>query len=113
MQNHHVINEWKCEMTKLLKMKYGNKFNKTEISDKLDHIIDKNLKNPSVSVFNNYTNESTRSTILELTDFIEEKRKEWHESEDPNICLEVGMRLVKEIIENTNDNTGLIDKLNK
>ena len=49
----------------------------------------------------------------ELTDFIEEKRKEWHESEDPNICLEVGMRLVKEIIENTNDNTGLIDKLNK
>lgn len=72
MQNHHVINEWKCEMTKLLKMKYGNKFNKTEISDKLDHIIDKNLKNPSVSVFNNYTNESTRSTILELTDFIED-----------------------------------------
>ena len=36
MQNHHVINEWKCEMTKLLKMKYGNKFNKTEISNKLD-----------------------------------------------------------------------------
>ena len=72
MQNHHVINEWKCEMTKLLKMKYGNKFNKTEISDKLDHIIHKNLKNPSVSVFNNYTNESTRSTILELTDFIED-----------------------------------------
>lgn len=72
MQNHHVINEWKCEMTKLLKMKYGNKFNKTEISNKLDHIIDKNLKNPSVSVFNNYTNESTRSTILELTDFIED-----------------------------------------
>lgn len=72
MQNHHVINEWKSEMTKLLKMKYGNKFSKTEISDKLDHIIDKNLKNPSVSVFNNYTNESTRSTILELTDFIED-----------------------------------------
>lgn len=72
MQNHHVINEWKSEMTKLLKMKYGNKFSKTELSDKLDHIIDKNLKNPSVSVFNNYTNESTRSTILELTDFIED-----------------------------------------
>lgn len=72
MQNHHVINEWKSEMTKLLKMKYGNKFSKTELSDKLDHIIDKNLKNPSVSVFNNYTNESIRSTILELTDFIED-----------------------------------------
>lgn len=48
----------------------------------------------------------------ELTDFLEDKRKEWHESGDSNICLEVGMRLVKEIMENTDDNTGLIDKLN-
>lgn len=49
----------------------------------------------------------------ELTDFIEEKRNEWHKSNDDNICLEVGMRLVKEIMENTDDNTGLIDKINK
>ena len=49
----------------------------------------------------------------ELTDFIEEKRNEWHESNDNNICLEVGMRLVKEIMENTDDNTGLINKINK
>lgn len=49
----------------------------------------------------------------ELTDFIEEKRKEWHESEDPELCLEVGLRLVKEIMTNTNDNTGLINKLDK
>lgn len=49
----------------------------------------------------------------ELTDFIEDNRKKWHESEDPDICLEVGKRLVKEIMENTNDNTGLIDKLEK
>lgn len=47
----------------------------------------------------------------ELTDFIESKRKEWHETEDPEICLEVGMRLTKEILENTDDNTNLIDKL--
>ena len=49
----------------------------------------------------------------ELTDFIEEKRKEWHETEDKDILLEVGKRLVKEIIENTDDNTGLIDKMDK
>ena len=49
----------------------------------------------------------------ELTDFIEENREKWHETEDPEICLQVGMRLVKEILENTDDNTGLIDKLNK
>ena len=47
----------------------------------------------------------------ELTDFIEENREKWHETEDPEICLQVGMRLVKEILENTDDNTGLIDKL--
>lgn len=49
----------------------------------------------------------------ELTDFIEENRSKWHETEDPEICLQVGMRLVKEIMENTDDNTGLIDKLDK
>ena len=49
----------------------------------------------------------------ELTDFIEENREKWHETEDPELCLQVGMRLVKEIMENTDDNTGLIDKLNK
>lgn len=50
----------------------------------------------------------------ELTDIIEEGRKKWHDSDekDKSICLEVGMRLVKEIMENTDDNTGLIDKLN-
>lgn len=49
----------------------------------------------------------------ELTDFIEENREKWHETEDPEICLQVGMRLVKEIMENTDDNTGLIEKLDK
>jgi len=49
----------------------------------------------------------------ELTDFIEENRSKWHETEDPEICLQVGMRLVKEIMENTDDNTGLIEKLDK
>ncbi|MDO4465393.1 MAG: hypothetical protein Q4C49_00050 [Bacillota bacterium] len=51
----------------------------------------------------------------ELTDIIEEGRKKWHDSDekDKSICLEVGMRLVKEIMENTDDNTGLIDKLDK
>lgn len=47
----------------------------------------------------------------ELTDFIEQNRKRWHESEDPDICLEVGKRLVKELMENTDDNTGLIEKM--
>ena len=58
MVNHHVTDKWKCEMRKLLKMKYGNKYTKTEIDSKLDIIIDKNLKNPNVSVFNNYSNTS-------------------------------------------------------
>lgn len=48
----------------------------------------------------------------ELTDYLEDQRKKWHESEDSGICIEVGKRLVKEVLFNTDDNTGLIEKLN-
>lgn len=50
----------------------------------------------------------------ELTDFLEQKRQEYHDdpSKAREIFLETGMRLTKELLENTNDNTGLIDKLN-
>ena len=72
MVNHHVTDEWKKEMRNLLKMKYGNKYTKTEIDSKLDTIIDKNLKNPNVSVFNNYSNTSVRTNVLDLTDSIEQ-----------------------------------------
>ena len=71
MSEHHVITEWKTEMTKLLKMKYGNKFTKSEINDKLDKIIKKDLKNQNVTVFNNYTNTAVRTNVLDLTDSIE------------------------------------------
>ena len=74
MVNHHVTDKWKCEMRKLLKMKYGNKYTKTEIDSKLDIIIDKNLKNPNVSVFNNYSNTSVRTNLLDLTDSIEQNQ---------------------------------------
>ena len=47
----------------------------------------------------------------ELTDYIENTRKKWHESEDPELALEVGKRLVKEILTNTDDNTDLITKM--
>lgn len=47
----------------------------------------------------------------ELTDFIEEKRKEWHSSKSSEILEEVGMRVTKELLENTDDRTGLIEKL--
>ena len=71
MSEHHVITEWKTEMSKLLKMKYGDKFTKSEINDKLDKIIKKDLKNQNVTVFNNYTNTAVRTNVLDLTDSIE------------------------------------------
>ena len=48
----------------------------------------------------------------ELTLFIENMRKQWHEKDnnDDSICLEAGMRLAKEIIENTEDNTDVTQK---
>ena len=72
MTEHHVLTEWKKEMRKLLKMKYGNKFSKSELDKKLDIVIDKNLKNQNVTVFNNYTNTAVRTNILDLTDSIEQ-----------------------------------------
>lgn len=51
----------------------------------------------------------------ELTDYIEEKRKIWHEKDkkDSELLLEVGKRITKELLENTDDNANLIDKLNQ
>ena len=47
----------------------------------------------------------------ELTDFVEDKRKEWHESNSNDILEEVGKRITKELLFNTNDNAELIDTL--
>lgn len=44
----------------------------------------------------------------ELTDFIEDKRKEWHETNSNQILEEVGKRVTKELLENTVDSTGMI-----
>ena len=47
----------------------------------------------------------------ELTDFLEEKREEWHETNSNNILEEVGKRVTKELLENTKDSTGIIEDL--
>lgn len=44
----------------------------------------------------------------ELTDFIEDKRKEWHETNSNQILEEVGKRVTKELLENTVDSTGMV-----
>lgn len=47
----------------------------------------------------------------ELTDFVENKRKEWHDSNSNDILEEVGKRVTKELLFNTNDNADLIKTL--
>lgn len=47
----------------------------------------------------------------ELTDFIEDKRKEWHETNSNEVLEEVGKRMTKELLFNTEDNAGLINTL--
>lgn len=66
-----MLNEWKNEMKSLLKMKYKDKYSDKDIDIKLNKIIDRDCINRNVSLFNNYSNISTRTTILELTDAIE------------------------------------------
>lgn len=45
----------------------------------------------------------------ELTDYVEKAREAWHNGKDN--LLEVGKRITKELIMNTDDNTNLIEKL--
>ena len=45
----------------------------------------------------------------ELTDFIEDKRKEWHQKNNDSILIEVGKRITKELLENTDDRVGLLN----
>lgn len=47
----------------------------------------------------------------ELTDFIEQKRKEWHINNSNAILEEVGKRVTKELLENTKDSTGMIESM--
>lgn len=47
----------------------------------------------------------------ELTDFIEDHRKKWHADKDDQILIDLGKRITKEILENTDDNTNLIEKI--
>jgi hypothetical protein len=47
----------------------------------------------------------------ELTDFIEEKRKEWHKTGSNEVLEEVGKRVTKELLENTKDSTGTIESM--
>lgn len=57
--------------------------------------------------------EIERSEVIfskELTDYIEEARKKWHDGDD-SVLLEVGKRVTKELLQNTQDNTGLIRQL--
>ena len=46
-----------------------------------------------------------------LTYFIEEKRKEWHETNSNEILEEVGKRVTKEILFNTDDRADLIKEM--
>ena len=57
--------------------------------------------------------EIERSEVIfskELTDYIEDARKKWHDGDD-SVLLEVGKRVTKELLQNTQDNTGLIRQL--
>lgn len=47
----------------------------------------------------------------ETTDFIEQRRKEWEQTKDKNLELEVGKRITKELLFNTKDRDGIIEQL--
>ena len=72
---------------------------------------------PVVDNKGNQTAEIEREEVIfnkDLTDFIEKNLKKYNDSsnkEQDEIAINVGKRLVKELLTNTKDNTGLIDKI--
>ena len=47
----------------------------------------------------------------ELTEIVEKAREKWNETKDDSICIEIGKKIVKEVLFNTTDNSGLIEKV--
>ena len=47
----------------------------------------------------------------ELTDKIEDLRKQWNKTHNDNLAYQAGLIITKEILFNTDDNNGLIDKV--
>lgn len=65
-----IIRDWKDEMIQLLKAKYGDKYSEKKLEGMLNKVLQTRLKNPNVTVYNNYTNTAVRTNILDLTDSI-------------------------------------------
>lgn len=72
---------------------------------------------PVVDNAGNQTAEIEREEVIfnkDLTDFIEKEHKKFNDAsqkEQDEIAIRVGKRLVKELLTNTEDNTGLINKI--
>lgn len=72
---------------------------------------------PVMDKENNQVAEIEKEEVIfnkDLTNFIESNLKKFNDasnSEQDEIAINVGKRLVKELLENTEDNTGLIDRI--
>lgn len=68
-----VILAWKDQIFEFLQNQHPEKkLSRAKVDAKLDRIIQENLKNPKVSIINNYTNQNVRSDVLTLMDLIED-----------------------------------------
>lgn len=68
-----VFNKYKETVKDILKLSFPTLYD-SEIDNALNYSIDKRFKNTNVSVINNYKNTILDSTLLEVADFILEKK---------------------------------------
>ena len=74
-QTSYILNEWKERMYELLQSRYPNKkLPREKVMAHLDKLILKKLRNPKLTVVNNYTNQMVRSDILTLINLIEDNQ---------------------------------------
>ena len=71
IQDSVVVTGYRKELLKMLEARYHGKYSRRDLEKKVDKIIDEKLKNPKVTVFNNYTNVAVRTDVVSLTDAID------------------------------------------
>lgn len=71
MKESLFIQEWKEQMIAQLQLAYENKLNVDNVNSLLNKLIEENIQNKTLKLFNNYRNTIYKSDILSLYDLIE------------------------------------------
>lgn len=71
--DYEILNRWKNEMTRVIRLKYPNLSDK-KVDSFLEKQIKKNLKNTDAVLYNNYIEKNIPVNLLDVTEFFYKKK---------------------------------------